>query len=354
MRHTAIALLGGILLWASGCSTIVTALLIKELLDEKAPRRTWSGTVRDSAGLPVGGVLVQLRAEVEGDNDIVTFSDTTDLDGEYAIKFRWNKEVDYVIRVVHEGVVFAEENYGAIELSDQTTDFIIQGAVTTSLAGMVRGHDGSPLEGVLLVAATASGLGATPIVLLDDEAQPRYYITNDSGVFDIEGAVSRYGVICAYHPTYGFAYAYAEDDDKDGSIPLNIDMGLAGTYEVHVQVVDGLGTPVANTILAPSRQFRLRFSQPWNLGTVVDQVVSEQALFQGLVGNPSDNHPSTETIIVQATGANGIAENSEQISGGNYALSLLNINDDEPATALVTSENPLILHENTTVTVRVN
>lgn len=110
---------------AAGCTAALAGLLIYQLLDDEAPTRTWTGTVSDTAAQPVGGVLVQVRAEVAGKDDFMNFSDTTNLDGEYTIKFRWNSDVLYSIRVVHEGTVFAEESLGEIELDDQQTDFVI-------------------------------------------------------------------------------------------------------------------------------------------------------------------------------------------------------------------------------------
>jgi hypothetical protein len=353
-RFSTIAAVVAMLWLLTGCSTVLTALLVNELLNDEAPKRTWSGTVRDTTGEPVGGMLVEVRAELQGDDDLLHFSDTTDMDGEYRVGYRWHKDVNYGIRVVHEGVVFAEEQFGNIELKDMETVFIIQGAVSIELAGVVTDWDNNPLEGVLVIGASASSLTGSPSVMLDGDGETRHYITAESGIYTIEGSVARYGIVCAYHPNHGFAYAYGEDDDSDGSIALNIKMGEAGIHDVDVQVVDGLGTPIALQVLPADRQFRLRMSQPWNLGIVVDDVVEQNELFQGLVGDPSDGHPETVTITVQAAGLNGIAENSEQVPGGLYELSLLNVQNDTPATALVNSDNPLALHEDAIVVVRVN
>ena len=87
---------------------------------------------------------------------------------------------------------------------------------------------------------------------------------------------------------------------------------------------------------------------------MVDDVVADEGLFPGLVGSPSASHPATVTLTVQATGANGIAENAAEVRGGTYDLTLLRVPDDNPATALVQSDNPLVLYADTTVIVRVN
>jgi hypothetical protein len=352
-RATLVGLLA--CLWMlTSCSTIVAALLVRELLNEEAPKRTWSGAVRDTTGSPVGGLLVQVRAELEGDADFLSYSGTTNLDGEYQVGFRWHGDVSYSVRVVHEGIVFAEEHFGRIELQDMQTDFVIQGSVVSELSGVVTDWQGDPLEDVVLVGASALTLSGTPSILLDGEGDPVYYVTNASGIYQLEGSIGRYGIVCAYHPDHGFAYAYAEDDDSDGSIPLNIAMGEAGTYTVEVQVTEGTGTPISQQVLDPARQFRLRLSQPWNLGTVTDEVVDAHELFPGLVGVPSDVHPETMTVSVQSTGVGGVADQSAEVAGGVYELLLLNIHDDNPATALVESENPLVLHTGATVIVRVN
>jgi hypothetical protein len=113
------------LLLVNGCATALAGLLVYELLDDEAPVRTYTGTVRDTNGDPVGGLLVQMRAEVVGDSNVVHFSDTTNLDGDYTIKFRWNEDVNYSIRVIHEGTVYAEESLGHLPLQDQQQDFTI-------------------------------------------------------------------------------------------------------------------------------------------------------------------------------------------------------------------------------------
>jgi hypothetical protein len=110
---------------AGGCAATLAGLLIYNLLDDQAPVRTFTGTVRDANGAPVGGLLVQMRAEVAGDSNVLHFSDTTDLDGAYTIKFRWNQDVNYSIRVIHEGTVYAEEDLGHLPLQDQQRDFTV-------------------------------------------------------------------------------------------------------------------------------------------------------------------------------------------------------------------------------------
>jgi hypothetical protein len=338
----------------TGCSQLITAYLVSQLLDDSAPKRTWSGVVRDTSNKPVEGVEVQVRGEVEGDTNIMKFTDTTDAEGKYQIKFRWNKQVQYTVQIVHEGVVMANEEFGTIQLGDRSNDFVIQGAVKVQLSGVVRGPNGQPLNGVLLIGASATALNATPVVLLNTTGKTQYQVTSDSGVYTLEGTIGRYGIVCAYHPDYGFAYVYGEDTDHNGSIALNLDMGASGNFNVKIQVVDGTLQPIASQILPAARQFRCRLGVPFNLGSAVDAAVSENSLFQGLVGKPSDKHPNAVTFTVQATGANGIAEDQRVVAGGSYQLTLLNVLNDEQATALVRSENPLVLHEDSTVAVQVN
>lgn len=349
---TAVVVVATFMLYS--CSTLITAYLINELLNDKAPKRTWSGTVRDTTGQPVGGIDVEVIGEIEGDTNLAKFKDTTDVDGSYSIGFRWNDNVMYTVQVIHEGVIFASEEYGTVELSDRVTDFTIQGAVNIELSGVVRGPDGQPIDGVLVVGASASALDATPVTLLDTGNKTQYDITSDSGVYQLTGSISRYGVVCAYHPDHGFAYAYGEDDDNNGSIALQVNMGDNEDHTVSVQVVDGVGTPISNQVLPAARQFRLRMGTPFNLSAPVDVAVAENGLFPGLVGEPSDTHPSSVTLTIQATGANGIAQDPQEMPGGNYSLWLLNVYDDELATALVQSDNPLVLFEDSTVIVRVN
>ncbi|MEZ5339626.1 MAG: carboxypeptidase-like regulatory domain-containing protein [bacterium] len=127
MKSTSIKLLflAGLLSVCASCGAAVAALLIRELLNDEAPKRTWTGTVRDSEGNGIGGVLVQVRAEVSGDDDTISYSDETDFNGEYRIGYRWNEKVDYSIRVVFEDQVLTEQQIGKVELGDQSTDFVV-------------------------------------------------------------------------------------------------------------------------------------------------------------------------------------------------------------------------------------
>ncbi|MCB1188664.1 hypothetical protein KDL29_16000 [bacterium] len=120
-----ILFLAGLLCFATSCGAALAVLLVRELLNDEAPKRTWTGTVRDAEGNGVGGVLVQVRANVSGDDDTVSYSDETDFTGAYQIGYRWNEKVDYSIRVVFEEQVLFEEQVGKIELGDQQKDMVV-------------------------------------------------------------------------------------------------------------------------------------------------------------------------------------------------------------------------------------
>jgi hypothetical protein len=353
-RRSLLAVLGAAVLVLSSCQALVAAYLINQLLNDQAPKKTWSGTVRDTTDNPVGGVTVQVRGRVEGDTNVATFSDVTDAAGYYSIKFRWNSNVMYSIQVTHEGVVLANIDYGTIQQSDRVSDIVIQGAVNVELSGVISGPDGLPLSGIVVVGASVAALEDTPTVLLTESGKTAYDTTNDAGVYQLSGAIARYGIVCAYHPDHGFAYAYGEDTGGNGSIALYLTMGAAGTYAVRAQVVDGTGTPLTPQVLAPGRQFRLRLQTPFNLSAAMDVAVGEHGLFPGLIGEPSDTHPGAVTLTVQATGANGISTSSVDAAGSTYDLRLLNVSDDDPATAMVQSVNPLALFQDSVVVVRVN
>jgi len=114
-----------VLMAATGCAGVAAVLLVDELLDNEAPERTWSGTVTDQNGDPVGGLLVQVRAEIEGDSNLLHYSDHTDYIGEYSTTYRWHKDVRYSVRVVFDGVEYGLQSFGRIEKGDKTTDFVI-------------------------------------------------------------------------------------------------------------------------------------------------------------------------------------------------------------------------------------
>jgi hypothetical protein len=126
IRVIAAGLLISAAILASGCVAGVAALLVYELLDDEAPVRTWTGTVTDTNTNPVGGVLVQVKAEVAGNDDVMHFSDTTAQDGTYTVKFRWHEDINYTIRVVgSESTVYYEEVIGKVPLVDREQDFVI-------------------------------------------------------------------------------------------------------------------------------------------------------------------------------------------------------------------------------------
>lgn len=348
----ALALAASIL--AYGCSAIVAAYLVNQLLNDKAPKKTWSGHVKDSSGDPVAGVKVQVRGTVAGDSNIATFDDETDATGYFAIAYRWNQNVEYSIRVTQGDVELVSIDYGTIDKSDRVSELTINGAVNVELSGTVVGPDDQPLSGVLVVGASADSLTMTPVAFVSG-SKIQYDITNAAGIYTLNGAVSKYGIVCAYHPDHGFAYAYGEDSDHDKSITNKIVMGLKGNFTVKAQVVDNGGTPLTPQVLSPGRQFRLRMQTPFNLSSSVNVVVAENGLFPGLVGDPGDTHPAAVTLIVQAVGASGFSTSTMQVPGSTYQISLLNIGDDNPATALVFgTPNPMPLYQNSTVIVKVN
>ena len=79
-----------------------------------------------------------------------------------------------------------------------------------------------------------------------------------------------------------------------------------------------------------------------------------EGLFPELLGLPSSSHPARETLSVLATIANGFAEDFITLSGGNYHIELLEVSSSSPASAILQSANPLVLHESTVLPVRVN
>lgn len=355
LTRVVLALALAVSILAYGCSAIVAAYLVNQLLNDKAPKKTWSGHVRDSNGDPVAGVKVEVRGTVAGDSNVATFSDETDAEGYFAIAFRWNQNVEYAIRVTQGGVELVSVDYGTIDKSDRVSELTIHGAVNVELSGIVKGPDGQPLQGVLVVGASADGLTSTPVAFVSG-SKTQYKITNDAGIYTLTGAVSKYGIVCAYHPDHGFAYSYKEDADHNGSIPMDdIVMGAVGEYTVKAQVVDNAGTPLPPQVLSPARQFRLRLNTPFNLSDAVNVVVAENGLFPGLVGDPGDSHPQEKTLTVQAVGASGFSTNSMQVAGSTYQIYLLSVTSDDPATALVFgTANPLPLYQNSTVVVQVN
>ena len=355
LTRIVLALAFALSILAYSCSAIVAAYLVNQLLNDKAPKKTWSGHVKDSTGDPVAGVKVEVRGTVAGDSNVATFADETDATGYFAIAFRWNQNVEYSIRVTQGGVVLKEVDYGTIDKSDRVSELTINGAVNVELSGIVKGPDGLPLKGVVVVGASADGLDMTPVPF-QSGGKIQYKITNDAGIYSLTGAVSKYGVVCAYHPDRGFAYSYKDDSDKNGSIPIDdIVMGAVGEYTVKAQVVDNNGTPLTPQVLSPARQFRLRLQTPFNLSSAVNVVVAENGLFPGLAGDPGDTHPDAVTLTVQAVGASGFSTSTIQVPGSSYQIYLLNVNNDDPATALVFgTANPLPLYQNSTVVVKVN
>jgi len=204
------------------------------------------------------------------------------------------------------------------------------------------------------VGSAATDGGAVTFFKTTTPAATAYVQTSAGGIYQLDGVANAHVVAVAFHPDHGFAYATGVDEDGDGDLALNLAMGHTGTFNVQAQVVDGVGTPVASQVLDPTRQFRLRLRTPYDLSAEVNSVVSAHALFPTFSGTPSDLQPQTKLLTVQSTGVGGIADGTLSVAGGAYVLDLLKIDTNDPATALVTSTNPLPLAGNATVVVRVN
>ena len=353
-RGAVVAFLMTLAIAATGCSSIVGALLVYELLDDKAPRRDWTGYVKDKDGNAVEGIEVIVKGEVTGDTDVATFSDFTDDEGYYDISYRWNKEIKYTITVEQEGVEIAERYEGRIELENQRTDFTIESFVKGDLVGRIIDFNGDPVNGVLVIGGTVEAVNDPVEIMLNSNEDPTFDLTNINGEYHLGGNLDRYGIVCAFHPTYGWAYAYDDSKQNDGSIELNITLGDTGDYTVQVQVVDNLGQPIADQVLSADRRFRLVLDQPFDMSEAIDLVVQDEDLFGSLSGPPSASHPEREELSIVSTGPNGIANIFEIVPGGTYEITLLEIDTSSPATALVDGDNPLVLFEDATVVIRVN
>ena len=87
-----IAALAALLWGLSGCSTVITALLINELLNDEAPKRNWSGVVRDTTGEPVGGMVSPLGVLGFGDAlwNTEFWNNVRDASGMY----HWGRKLD--------------------------------------------------------------------------------------------------------------------------------------------------------------------------------------------------------------------------------------------------------------------
>jgi hypothetical protein len=340
--------------FSASCGGLLTAYLVQQLLDDSAPKRTWSGKVTNPGGDPVEGLRVEVRASATGDNNVLTFDDATDEGGIYAIKFRWNENVSFTLRIYEGETMLTEKFIGKVSLGDQTTDFVVQSAISTSISGSIREIGGEAIQGALIIGGSFSDELPEPVLFVDNEGATAFDLSGESGVYELNGPVAQKAIVCAYHPDHGFAYGVAEDTDGDGSVALDIAMGNAGQFNVSVQVVDGLSVPIANQILSSERQFRLRLEAPYNFGTEIDEVVADNALFGGLSGEPSDSHPSSATLIVQSTGNDGIADGQLELEGGSFDIRLLKLDSSDPATALVLSDDPIALGADTVIVVRVN
>ena len=349
----AVAAVAWVLLFTS-CTSALLGYLIYDYLDNSAPNLWWRGTVTDGAGEPVEGMRVQVRAEVLGEDEVMVFSELTNSEGDFDVKFRWASEVSYSLRVYDGEEVVKDQFMGKVNKEEQLTDITLDGIYNADVSGVITSSTGETLQNVVVIAAMTDDINTVPTMMRDSDSVLIFDETNEGGIYEIRGRLLNYAIICAYHPDYGFAYAYAEDTDHDGSIGLNIVMGGAGEHDVDVQVVNGLGLPIINQVLATDQQFRIRMSQRWDFRDEMDEVVIDNGLFPGRNVTPSDQHPETVIFAVQATDQEGICAGENNIPGGTYDIALLRIGDDQLATALVTSDNPLALAEDSVIIVRVN
>jgi hypothetical protein len=351
---TRFGIAAALLVLLSSCTSLVTAYLVNELLNDKAPIFTWRGSVVDEDNRGIPDATVRVRAEVVDDPNPLDFTGKTDGTGHYSIDYKWSAKVSYRVSVLIDDVVVAERNVGSASKGDQRDDFEISGGASAQLevSGVVRDADGDPINDALVLVGSVDGSG--DITLFRQGTDTAFDETSESGIYNLSGLAGDDVVAVAFHPDHGFGYATGADDDSDGELALSFELGAAGNHTVRVQVVDGLSVPVANQVLDPARQFRLRLRTPYNLGAQVDDVVAENGLFPTMSGQPSDFHPTPKILSVQATGADGFAADSVDTVGGTYRLDLLEIDSSDPATALVMSDNPLPLAGDSTVVVRVN
>jgi hypothetical protein len=348
-------LLAGVLaLLLSSCSSLVVGYLVNNYLNDKAPIFTWRGTVVDTDNRGIPDATVRVRAEVAGDDNVLDFEGLTDGTGHYQIPFKYSAKVSYRVSVLIDDVVVAEKNVGSISKGDQRDDFVVDSAgAELEVSGVVRDASGDPIDDALILVGSAAAPGGA-VNFFKDGADPAFAETSASGAFDLSGSANEHVVAVAFHPEHGFAYATGEDEDEDGDLELDLEMGAVGTHDVSVQVVDGSSDPIASQVLDPARQFRLRLRTPYDFSETVDDVVADNSLFPGLLGDPSDLHPVSKLFTVQSTGVNGIADGEFTVTGGTYLVELLERDSTDPATAIVLSDNPLPLAGESTVIVRVN
>jgi hypothetical protein len=120
--RTYLPLLGAFALLANSCAAAGAAIVIGALLNDAAPSRVMNGTVTNADSSPAAGLLVQMKASVAGDDDTIVFSDDTDAAGAYSIKFKWNNDVSYSVRVVDGETELFSEELGKIEKVDFVND----------------------------------------------------------------------------------------------------------------------------------------------------------------------------------------------------------------------------------------
>ena len=343
-----------LLLGVTSCTSLVTAYLVNNYLNDKAPIFTWRGSVADTDNRGIPDAIVRVRAEVAGDDNVLDFTGLTDGTGHYQVPFKYSAKVSYRVSVLIDDVVVAEHNVGSVSKGDQRDDFVVDSAGTQlEVSGVVTDAAGDPVKDALVLVGSAATEGGA-VTLFKDGTDIEFVQTSDSGVFQLTGSANRHVIAVAFDPDHGFAYGAGEDEDEDGDLGINLQMGAVGTHTVQVQVVDGAGEPIVSQVLDPTRQFRLRLGTPYDLSGEVDQVVDDNALFPDLSGVPSDLHPVTKLFTVQSTGAEGIADGNLSVAGGAYELELLERDSPEPATAVVLSDNPLAVAGQSTVVVRVN
>jgi hypothetical protein len=347
-------LAGALALTLCSCTSLVTAYLVKNYLNDNAPIFTWRGSVVDTENRGIADATVRVRAEVAGADDVLDFKGTTDDTGHYQVQFKYSAKVSYRVSVLINDVVVAEHSVGSVSKGDQRDDFTVDSAGTQlEVSGVVTDANGDPVKDALVLVGSAATEGGT-VSLFQDGTDTAFVQTSASGAYQLTGSANPHVVVVAFDPTHGFSYATGEDDDSDGDATVNLQMGAVGTHDVHVQVVDGSGDPIVSQVLDPARQFRLRLRTPYDLSDEVDQVVSANSLFPGLSGSPSDLQPTSKLFTVQSTGLAGMADGDLSVEGGTYQLELLKRDSLDPATAIIQSENPLALASDSTVVVRVN
>jgi len=297
--------------------------LYRELMQGGTQTRIWQGTVRDTAGAALAGYQVEIMADrPDPAADEKRYAET-DSEGKYRIIMPWYELAVYEITVRHQNMVVYHEKVGPVFNQDQHREIEVSPVATVTVSGTVVDAEAEPLAQVFVAVARPATAGTEPDTFATTaEGELNYQLTNNTGVYYFADIFGEPLLVAAFHPSHGFGYYYLQAPS-----PINsggtIEMPGAGEVAVSIRLLNSAGEPLGSAVLPVDYRFVLRATPAYDLSSLIGSAVSGAGLFSNITAEEVIAlHPVEQTVEVQSSNADSLAEHTLRLRAGLYRLSL--------------------------------